>query len=93
MGNGTEAEPEQEPGNREDVLGRDQERVHYKEAIHEMKKQHNLLIHKDSNSSVAMEDLPLPNAALTIAAEEVISAYSKFVNQPQAQSNGGDVGE
>lgn len=80
MGNGTEAEPEQEPGNRENVLGRDQECVHYKEAIHEMKKQHSLLIHEVSESSVAMEDLPLPNAALTIAAQEVIAAYSKFVD-------------
>jgi hypothetical protein len=36
MGNSTEAEPEKESGNREDVLGRDQECVHYKKAIDKM---------------------------------------------------------
>ena len=40
-----------------------------------------------------MENFPLTNTALTIATEPVVASNSKFVNEPQAQSNGRDVGE
>ena len=61
MGDGSEAEPEKEACNREEMLGRDQQRVVHEESCKEVDQKQELLVEDSAKLLMAVEHLPFPD--------------------------------
>ena len=72
VGNGSEAEPEEEPRNREEMLWTDEQRVVDEEASKEVDQQQQLLIEDASKLFVASPNLPVPDRLSPSTAQPII---------------------
>jgi len=84
---GAEAEPENQSTDWVSMLRRNQESIDKEEPSQEMDQQKNLYIGVATPSLVAVENIPFPDAILSVAAEPVITADTKFVHDPETKAD------
>jgi 2-succinyl-5-enolpyruvyl-6-hydroxy-3-cyclohexene-1-carboxylate synthase len=91
MSHRAESEPHQESCDREKVLWHDQESVVQEEAVDEVNEQENLLVEKDSEFLVAVEEAPVPEGLLVLATEPVVLTDAGPPEDKHTRSYGWDV--
>jgi len=91
MGDSTESEPQKESGNREEVLGWDEEGVNQEKPCQKVDEQKELLVEHSSKALVASPDFPLSDRGGSITAEPVVASDTHPVHHDQSKGDGRDI--
>lgn len=91
VGNCAIEEPQQHAAWREGVNGRNQEGVHDEKSIHKVESQQHERKYDVSVTAVALPDFPVPEGLFSSTAEPVVTSHSHFVDNPEAERDGGNI--
>ena len=91
--NRTEPKPHQQASNREEVFRRNQEGIIQEESICKVQAQQQLLVYKHAKFFMAVEDLPVAPALLSLATKPVHLTNSEKADECHTSNNRGNVAQ